>query len=247
MKYSDGGCPCLGNQTRCGASEYSIGWCSDPDKCCDRESEMECYNDMNEVEYCAMVEEGCDCKEGHTKCFDDESKPFCVDRSSCPCPGNQIKCGAFEGYDGYCTDLCCPDTDETCYSEDWKPISCAPISEGGCNCGAGEVKCGTLCSTICCNPSTHETCSSNGNLRRPDYCAKIEEGGCPCPNSNEIKCGATQNYAGYCSLPHLCCDWSAGEHYCYDDNWNPTSCARYNETCPDGSFSYEKSGLVDFI
>lgn len=52
-----------------------------------------------------------------------------------PCPEGEEKCGAFDGYAGYCTapELCCADDEELCYSDDWYSQAeyCAPISTGG--------------------------------------------------------------------------------------------------------------------
>lgn len=73
----------------------------------------------------------------------------------------------------------------------------------------------------------------------PSYCAKISDGGCPCPNSNEVKCGASEYYAGYCT--RVCCDWRY-EQPCYDDNKVLVGCAFAGGQCPNYDVS-ESSGL----
>jgi hypothetical protein len=79
---------------------------------------------------------------------------------SSPCPNGQTRCGAFEGFPGVCTSLCCEETEETCYDAEWEPLYCAAISGGGCPCLNNQVKCGATkfysgyCSDICCDLTT---------------------------------------------------------------------------------------------
>lgn len=54
----------------------------------------------------------------------------------------------------------------------------------------------------------------------------ISDGGCPCANNDEMKCGASEYYSGYCS--RACCDWTV-EEACFDDNNKLLGCARYDQ------------------
>lgn len=80
--------------------------------------------------------------------------------------------------------------------------------------------------------SPKETCYNSTSIddSSSSYCAKISEGGCPCRNSDEVKCGASEYYAGYCT--RICCDWRV-KQACFDVNNEVASCARYDEGgCP---------------
>lgn len=74
-----------------------------------------------------------------------------------PCPDNQTRCGAFEGFPGVCTTLCCEESMETCYDDKWEPLKCVAISDGGCPCPDNQVKCEVTefypgyCSDVCCD------------------------------------------------------------------------------------------------
>ena len=108
------------------------------------------------------------CTDEQETCYDDDGMETCADIASggCPCPEGQEKCGAYDGFAGYCTDpeLCCADDEELCFSDDWypQPESCAPISTGGCPCPEGETKCGIepdmnyagYCTSVCCEEQT---------------------------------------------------------------------------------------------
>ena len=227
-RYDEGGCPCPEGDEKCGAEiEFGWpGWCTPI--CCDWETEETCY-DENGMS-CAKYSDG-----------------------GCPCAENQTKCGAFEGYPGYCTDLCCDgSTEETCYDENYSPVSCAKIDEGGCACPDGEEKCGAnvdfgwpgYCTDLCCG-FDEETCYDESYS--PVSCANIAEGGCPCPDGEE-KCGADVvfGWAGYCTA--LCCNWET-EETCYDENWYPISCAKYDEGgCPFNTrYDHRKSQITAFI
>ncbi|KAL7462524.1 hypothetical protein ACHAXS_002905, partial [Conticribra weissflogii] len=224
----NGGCPCPEGQVKCGAFEGSAGTCLDA--CCDPFSEETCYEDGH-AQYCALIADGgCPCPEGQIKCGATEGyagycTSVCCDSSidetcmhfyntwepescaliadgGCPCPYGQVKCGAFDGYAGYCSPVCCDDDiEETCHSTyTGRAESCALISEGGCTCPDGELKCDSLgsnagyCAKICCNQFTEETCHSP-ITGEAESCAIIADGGCPCPDG-EVKCGATEGYAG---------------------------------------------------
>jgi len=225
--FAEGGCPCPNGEEKCGADEmfgYS-GYCSAV--CCDDATEETCYNDEWNAESCKAIAEG-----------------------GCPCPEGEVKCGADEmyGYPGYCSAVCCDDaTEETCYDDEWNAESCAPIGEG-CPCaGEGEERCGVdetfgypgYCTTACCDEATEETCYNDD--RDAESCAAIAEGGCPCPEEGEVKCGADEmyGYPGYCSA--VCCD-DATEETCYDDDWNPESCAPIGEGCPCAGKGEERCG-----
>ena len=131
---------------------------------------------------------------------------------------------------------CDPATQEQCYDENFSPVSCANVSDGGCPCPDGEVKCGAFqgyagwCTPLCCDFVTEETCY-NETTFEPIYCAKILDGGCPCP-SNQVRCGVSQYSIGYCTdtccETDICCD-SVTEETCLDDDSNPSSCAPIEE------------------
>ena len=223
-KYSDGGCPCAENEIKCGAFEGYPGYCTTV--CCDSPTEETCYDEFYNPVSCAKIADG-----------------------GCPCPEGQEKCGADVefGWAGYCTELCCGADEEACYDENYSPVSCSKIADGGCPCPEGEEKCGAdaefgwpgWCTPVCCDWETEETCYDENGMS----CAKYSDGGCPCAG-NQTKCGAFEGYPGYCT--DLCCD-DATEETCYDDNYSPVSCAKIADggcACPEGQ---EKCGVnVEF-
>lgn len=140
---AEGGCDCNGEQVKCYADlEYNYaGYCVD--QCCTDQQEA-CYDyETDGKQTCADIETG-----------------------GCPCAEGEVKCGAMPEWDyaGYCTELCCQDDEELCYSDDWYPQaeSCAPIEGGGCPCKDGEEKCGAMpeinyagyCTNLCCEEQT---------------------------------------------------------------------------------------------
>ena len=144
--------------------EYNMtGWCVDV--CCTDEQEL-CYDYDTGVETCADIASG-----------------------GCPCPEGEEKCGAYEGYAGYCIapNLCCADDEELCYSDDWEPESCASISTGGCACPEGEIKCGAepdmnyagFCTSLCCE---EEICYDLSTYE-PTSCAAWDE---ECPTGTSF-------------------------------------------------------------
>ncbi len=93
---------------------------------CDDLVEETCFLNGTAFESCALIEDG-----------------------GCPCPEGQVKCGRYfylPVYVGFCASICCDDLiEETCYSElTGEPESCALISEGGCPCPEGQIKCGAF-------------------------------------------------------------------------------------------------------
>jgi len=207
--FADGGCPCPEGEVKCGGMPewYIPGYCTEV--CCTMEEET-CYDDMYQETGCApLADGGCPCAEGEVKCGAipewnypgwctefccTEEEETCYDETyeesgcaalaegGCPCPEGQVKCGADPEWDysGYCTDLCCADDEETCYSSDsFEPESCAPIAEGGCPCAEGEVKCNAVaeigflgyCTPLCCE---EQTCF-DWNTFTPTSCAAWNE------------------------------------------------------------------------
>mmetsp|Transcript_29535 Transcript_29535/g.60367 ORF Transcript_29535/g.60367 Transcript_29535/m.60367 type:complete len:198 (+) Transcript_29535:2129-2722(+) len=150
---------------------------------------------------------------------------------------------------GFCTQLCCEDyVEETCYSQSTgQAESCAKISDGGCPCPEGQIKCGAVggypgyCTDVCCDPWTEETCYSQ-YTGQPETCSSFADGGCPCPEG-QVKCGAVDGYPGYCTS--ICCDQSI-EETCTDTfSGEVKSCALFTDggcPCPDGLV---KCGVVE--
>jgi hypothetical protein len=141
-----------------------------------------------------------------------------TDDTSDDCPEGQVKCGAFDGYDDwYCTSVCCDImTEHTCYNEtNTEALYCAKISEGGCPCQSGQVRCEVsqysigYCTDVCCDWEVEETCY-NPRTRRTK-CARINEGGCKHQSIDQI----------------ISCNPDT-EETCYDDKI-PTSCAPIHE------------------
>mmetsp|Transcript_1290 Transcript_1290/g.2868 ORF Transcript_1290/g.2868 Transcript_1290/m.2868 type:complete len:842 (-) Transcript_1290:261-2786(-) len=222
---ADGGCPCPDEQVKCGASPGYAGYCAPV--CCKDFVEETCYSEFTGLaQSCALIEDG-----------------------GCPCPDGQIKCGASKGYAGFCTQLCCEDyVEETCYSQSTgQAESCAKISDGGCPCPEGQIKCGAVggypgyCTDVCCDPWTEETCYSQ-YTGQPETCSSFADGGCPCPEG-QVKCGAVDGYPGYCTS--ICCDQSI-EETCTDTfSGEVKSCALFTDggcPCPDGLV---KCGVVE--
>lgn len=56
-KISEGGCPCPNNnEVKCGASQYSSGYCARA--CCDWTVEEACFDENNKLLSCARFDEG---------------------------------------------------------------------------------------------------------------------------------------------------------------------------------------------
>jgi len=228
-KISEGGCPCKEGEIKCGGDEFEPGWCQ-VGPCpvhCDWQSEETCFDENWLAVSCSRIGEG-----------------------GCPCLSPQIKCGAHDGYAGWCQDAPCPvtcdwETEYTCYDENWAAVSCAhKETSGGCPCPSEQVRCGSdehyegWCQDapcpVTCNWQREETCyDDNWNAVS---CSLISEGGCPC-KEGQSKCGAMEDpepYAGYCydgECP-LTCDWMT-EETCYDDNWVAVGCSLISEGgCP---------------
>ena len=134
-------------------------------------------------------------------------------RASDDCPEGLVRCGDYEGYEGRCTKVCCDImTEDTCFDEETsEPSFCAKITDGGCPCPSGQVKCGVnqysigYCTDVCCDWESEETCY-NPRTRR-SRCARINEGGCGNENIEPISCNPDT------------------EETCYDAESNPISCA----------------------
>lgn len=172
--YENGGCPCtVQGEEKCGFDPHIgfVGYCTKPEFCCDASEEL-CYDADYNPTGCKAIADG-----------------------GCPCPdADQVKCGGIPEWNipGYCTKFCCEDDEETCYDENWDETGCAAISEGGCDCPEGEVKCGAndwyagTCTTLCCEDN-EETCVDE--MYQPTECKAIADGGCDCPDG-ETKCFA---------------------------------------------------------
>lgn len=220
--YESGGCPCPTGQERCGGvPEWGyLGYCIDPEFCCENSEEL-CYDDSYNPTECKAIADG-----------------------GCPCTDGETKCGGMPEWNiaGYCTEFCCGDDEETCYDKNGNESGCAAYSEGGCECPEGEVKCGATeywtgtCTTLCCNES-EETCYDESY--EPTECKSIASGGCPC-SDGQVKCYAEPeyNYAGkYMSFNEFDCFLMTGTHpslvlvgWCVD-----VCCGDDQETC----YNYE--------
>lgn len=225
VPYSDGGCPCTEpGEEKCGfdASIGYTGYCTQPEFCCEQSEEL-CYDAEYNPTGCVAIADG-----------------------GCACPEGEEKCGlnAEWNYAGYCTAICCDDEagEETCYDENYNPTGCSLVSEGGCPCPEGEVKCGGndwyagTCTTLCCEED-EETCYDDSF--NPTECIAISDGGCPCPEGEE-KCNAMPewNYPGWCV--EECC--TIDQETCFDDDTGAQTCADIATggcPCPEGQ---EKCG-----
>ncbi|KAL7489519.1 hypothetical protein ACHAW6_015196 [Cyclotella cf. meneghiniana] len=120
--------------------------------------------------------------------------------------------------------------------EYWNIISCAPYSEGGCECPPGQQRCGATdtfigyCASLCCNPKTEYSCweMTKNYTFNVTSCAAIDVG-CPCPEG-QTKCGYDETPSGLCSP--VCCD-ARTEVFCIEfDGTNYTAyCAILDEGC----------------
>jgi len=198
---STGGCPCKEGEQKCGAMDDYAGWCS-ADPCplqCDWETQDSCFDDNWIVTSCAPISDG-----------------------GCPCKEGELKCGAMDGWAGWCHADPCPlqcdwETEDTCFDDNWTATSCEPISTGGCPCKEGEQKCGGTdyyagwCQAdecpLTCDWMIEETCFDDDWVAIS--CAPTSTGGCPC-KEGEKKCGATDTYPGWCSTS--CSSASLVEH-----------------------------------
>ena len=131
---------------------------------------------------------------------------------------------------------CDPKTEETCYDDAWsKAISCSLISDGGCPCPEGLVRCDAdlangyvgYCTGVCCDWKKNEYHCYEGNGLFS--CGTFEEG-CTCPEGQN-EC---DKHSGFCS--NVCCDYRREEH-CYGPN-NTSVCAKIANggcPCPEGT------------
>lgn len=134
-------------------------------------------------------------------------------QASDDCPDGLVRCGAYEGYEGHCTAICCDImTEDTCFDEKTsEPAYCAKISDGGCPCLPGQVRCGVnqysigYCTDVCCDWETEETCYNPRTGR--SRCALRNGGGCDAASVEPVRCNADT------------------EETCYDEDSNPSSCA----------------------
>ena len=126
-------------------------------------------------------------------------------------------------------------TEETCYDEWYKPVSCSLMSEGGCPCPEGTERCNAdlangcvgYCTDACCDWNNEYTCFEAWQPNT-GFCATFEDG-CSCPKG-QTECIKGQ---GFCS--NACCDLTLEEH-CYGPN-NTSFCAKIAAggcPCPEG-------------
>ena len=133
---------------------------------------------------------------------------------------------------------CDPRTEDTCYDDLGKAISCSLISDGGCPCREGLVKCNAdlangyagYCTAVCCDWKKNEYyCFGGGGQAFTDLgCGTIKDG-CACPEGQQ-ECIKND---GFCS--DVCCDHDS-EEYCYGPN-NTSVCAKFADggcPCPKG-------------
>ena len=130
---------------------------------------------------------------------------------------------------------CDSKTEETCYDEWYKPVSCSLMSEGGCPCPEGTERCNAdlangcvgYCTDACCDWNNEYTCFEAWQPNT-GFCATFEDG-CSCPKG-QTECIKGQ---GFCS--NACCDLTLEEH-CYGPN-NTSFCAKIAAggcPCPEG-------------
>ena len=112
---------------------------------------------------------------------------------------------------------CDSKTEETCWDNNFKPVSCSLISKGGCPCPEGTERCDAdpangcagYCTDVCCDWTTEYACYESWQPNT-GFCAAIEDG-CSCPEG-QTECIKGQ---GFCS--NACCDQNLEEH-CYGPN-----------------------------
>ena len=63
-RFDEGGCPCPDGEVKCGANEFSSGYCTTV--CCDWTIEQTCYDGNGEPLYCKKYEDGACDVEGDT-------------------------------------------------------------------------------------------------------------------------------------------------------------------------------------
>ncbi len=119
---------------------------------------------------------------------------------------------------------CDPKTEETCYDEWYKAVSCSLISEGGCPCPEGQFRCNAdlangcvgWCTDLCCDWANEYACTDS------KVCVKYDGDGCPC-SEGQMECYPG---AGVCSSICSCGD-SSIEETCYaPDGMTISSCAK---------------------
>jgi hypothetical protein len=135
-------------------------------------------------------------------------------------------------------------TEEMCFDDWFNAISCSLISDGGCPCREGYVRCGAdlangnvgYCTEACCDLENEYICSEDlqppdtGGIFKPTkfFCGTIEDG-CACPEGQQ-EC---VELSGFCS--NVCCDQVSEEH-CYGPD-NTSYCAKIADggcPCPKG-------------
>ena len=110
-----------------------------------------------------------------------------------------------------------------CYDESYNAVLCLLISEEGCPCPEGQVRCnadlvngcvGYCTADVCCDWTTEYVCHDS------KVCAKYDGDGCPCAD-DQMECFPG---AGVCSS--ICCD-STIDETCYgSDGYTVSSCAK---------------------
>ena len=136
---------------------------------------------------------------------------------------------------------CDPKTEETCYDESYNPVSCSPISEGGCPCPEGLFRCGAdlangcvgWCTDVCCEDwATEYVCY---DLK---VCAKYGGDGCPCPEGQE-ECIPGD---GVCSS--VCCDYET-EETCYGPDGYTASYCKKVRISLESVFAHSSNSFLD--
>ncbi|KAL9183377.1 hypothetical protein ACHAXT_005164 [Thalassiosira profunda] len=224
-KLEEGGCPCPEGEEKCGANEYSSGYCTT--LCC-TSTEKTCYDLDGEALLCVDEGERCPKRTRGRKrrSCNAETEQMCTrctylgDGTAMPehyCLDNEEECPEL---------VCCDvKTEETCYDAlTGDATHCARLDEGGCPCPEGEERCGAndyssgFCTRLCCDPETTvETCYDENHV--PVLCRR--EGDKPCPKrkvpaeAEEVRCDPDT------------------EETCHDGHGKPIFCRREGDhPCP---------------
>ena len=130
-----------------------------------KRQKLDSSNALRNFKPAFMQQDDIDCDwTSEETCYDENYNAVdCVPYADggCPCPEGQERCGAYEGYAGYCVEpeFCCESDEEICYDDFYNPTGCVAISDGGCPCPEGETKCDAVpewnitgyCTDICCS------------------------------------------------------------------------------------------------
>jgi hypothetical protein len=194
---------------------------------CDWNTEVTCWDDATQTDFCAEFQEGCPCADWQVKCTN-QWGAWCQDPQwgDCPepppvCTDTQMMCWNHETWKDECHEQAdgCPcqsENEATCYDHVYGYAWCQHSDWGPCPvfCETDEVWCWE-------EGATTNTCHPMAD-------------GCPC-QAHELKC-EDPNWGPWCQDPMwgtcpVICNWNTEVH-CWDEETSAESCHPQDQGCP---------------